>query len=351
MPSIIIEQAVTNVDILVEPQITTFVVVLTEMQVPGTDGDNGWSPLLVADAITIPTKTLLKLSDWIGGEGDKPTLYIGQWQKADGTYTAIASEANDIKGADGVDGITQDISGKEDLSNKKIDVEANKTSDTFYPSIKSIVDWVTNLFVKGSGTQNYLPKFGVGGKVVGNSHIFDDGTNIGIGGVPYAKVGITGELGSTTQETLLSLNKSTTSDRSWKFLVGKNADTQWGSYGLRIFSGFSGDLVFGIGGGRLRIGTGSPATADSIADFTEKFTMLQDGSIGIGLLLPTEKMHVIGNGKFKGSVQVGDNTSVASSSYLGTTRYRATANNSYLETCMQVGASSYQWVVVKTNVW
>jgi len=41
MPSIIIEQAVTNVDILVEPQITTFVVVLTEMQVPGAKGEKG----------------------------------------------------------------------------------------------------------------------------------------------------------------------------------------------------------------------------------------------------------------------------------------------------------------------
>lgn len=61
----------------------------------------GWSPHLVTDATTIPGKTLLKLSDWIGGTGTKPTTNVGQWQKADGTYTAVASEANDIKGATG----------------------------------------------------------------------------------------------------------------------------------------------------------------------------------------------------------------------------------------------------------
>ena len=346
MPSIIIEQAVTNVDILVEPQITTFEVVLTEMQVPGTDGDNGWSPLLVADAITIPTKTLLKLSDWIGGEGDKPTLYIGQWQKADGTYTAIASEANDIKGADGVDGITQDISGKEDLSNKKIDVETNKTSDTFYPSIKSIVDWVTNFFVKGSGTANYLPKFGVGGKVVGDSLMFDNGTNVGIGTEVFNSTAI---FSLKSLSTYFSFNRGSgnqTPNISLGLSTGKS---------LALLAGTSGTTFTFDNTGTFSISSDTKANIDggSTGGGSVFHIMVKNGNILIGTTVDNgvNKLQINGSVSSTSSVRVGDNTAVASATNVGATRYRATANNSYLETCMQVGASSYSWIVVKTNVW
>ena len=47
-----------------------------------------------------------------------------------------------------------DVSNKESLSNKKTDIEANKTSDTFYASIKSIYDWAFGKFQEAlvSGT-------------------------------------------------------------------------------------------------------------------------------------------------------------------------------------------------------
>jgi hypothetical protein len=51
-----------------------------------------------------------------------------------------------------------DVSGKEDSSNKKIDLEANKTSDTFYASCKAIVDWIVARFqpllVPGTNIKN-----------------------------------------------------------------------------------------------------------------------------------------------------------------------------------------------------
>lgn len=44
------------------------------------------------------------------------------------------------------DNDTELYSIKEDVINKKTDVETNKTSDSFYPSIKSIVDWIVARF-------------------------------------------------------------------------------------------------------------------------------------------------------------------------------------------------------------
>ena len=61
----------------------------------------GWSPVLVLDSTTIDRKSLLKLTDWTGGTGTKPTTNVGKWIKGDGTYTDVASEANNLKGDKG----------------------------------------------------------------------------------------------------------------------------------------------------------------------------------------------------------------------------------------------------------
>ena len=67
----------------------------------------------------------------------------------------------------------------EPSSNKKVDVEANKTSDTFFPSVKAVFDWVSSLFVKGaaSSTDNAIARFdGITGKLVQNSALTVDDT-------------------------------------------------------------------------------------------------------------------------------------------------------------------------------
>jgi hypothetical protein len=48
--------------------------------------------------------------------------------------------------------------------------------------------------VSGSGTQNYLAKF-YSGSTVGNSGVYDDGTNVGIGTAsPGAKLDVNGNI-------------------------------------------------------------------------------------------------------------------------------------------------------------
>ena len=69
---------------------------------------------------------------------------------------------------------------KEATSNKKTDVDANKTSNTFFPTVKAVFDWVSGLFVKGaaSSTDEALVRWdGTTGKLLQNSEVVigDDG--------------------------------------------------------------------------------------------------------------------------------------------------------------------------------
>ena len=58
-----------------------------------------------------------------------------------------------------------------------------------------------------------------------------------------------------------------------------------------------------------------------------------------------------GNVELIGSIKVGDDTDSASIDKVGAIRYRSDANNSYMDMCMQTGASTYAWVNIKTNSW
>ena len=62
----------------------------------------------------------------------------------------------------------------EPSSNKKTGVDANKTSDTFFPSVKAVFDWVSGLFVKGaaSSTDKAVARYnGATGKLLQNSGV------------------------------------------------------------------------------------------------------------------------------------------------------------------------------------
>lgn len=70
-----------------------------------------------------------------------------------------------------------------------------------------------------------------------------------------------------------------------------------------------------------------------------------NGNMGINTSTPQSKLQV------NGGIQCGDDSDSPSLNKVGTTRYRSDSNNSYCEMCMQTGASTYEWVVIKTNTW
>ncbi len=86
--------------------------------------------------------------------------------------------------------------------------QANASTNGFLSS----TDWTTfNNKVAGSGTLNYLPKWTPSGSTLGNSLIFDNGTNVGIGtATPGAKLEIAGQIKITSGSP--GLNKVLTSD-------------------------------------------------------------------------------------------------------------------------------------------
>ena len=69
------------------------------------------------------------------------------------------------------------------------------------------------------------------------------------------------------------------------------------------------------------------------------------GKVGIGTTDPKSSLQV------NGGVQVANDSDAASADKAGTFRYRADANNSYVEMCVQTGASTYAWVVIHQETW
>ena len=67
--------------------------------------------------------------------------------------------------------------------------------------------------------------------------------------------------------------------------------------------------------------------------------------VGIGISNPISKLQV------NGGVQLANDTASPSAAKVGTFRYRTQGNNSFVDMCMQTGASTYAWVNIVTNNW
>lgn len=66
-----------------------------------------------------------------GGGGGGSTTFDGLSDKATADIPAINTP------------LSTALDAKEATSNKKTDVDANKTSDTFFPTVKAVFDWVS----------------------------------------------------------------------------------------------------------------------------------------------------------------------------------------------------------------
>jgi len=68
-------------------------------------------------------------------------------------------------------------------------------------------------------------------------------------------------------------------------------------------------------------------------------------NVGIGTTSPQSKLQV------NGGVQLANDTAAASASKVGTFKYYTSGNNSYVDMCMQTGATTYAWVNIVQNSW
>jgi hypothetical protein len=68
-------------------------------------------------------------------------------------------------------------------------------------------------------------------------------------------------------------------------------------------------------------------------------------NVGIGTTSPGAKLDV------DGGIKMADDTDTASLSKVGTLKYRVSGNNSYVDMCMQTGATTYAWINIVQNNW
>tara|TARA_B110000879_G_scaffold171371_1_gene222193 strand:+ start:263 stop:1087 length:825 start_codon:yes stop_codon:yes gene_type:complete len=78
---------------------------------------------------------------------------------------------------------------------------------------------------------------------------------------------------------------------------------------------------------------------------------LEIGSYGGKITSNFNTLETNYNFKVNGAVIVKDLSTAASSSYAGALRYRVSGNNSYVDMCMQTGASTYAWTNIVQNQW
>ena len=103
-------------------------------------------------------------------------------------------------------------------------------------------------------------------------------------------------------------------------------------------SGDTNEIVIGAGV------TGLGSNTVVIGDMNITKTAL-NGKVGIGTTDPKSALQV------NGGVQVADDMDTATANKVGTLRYRTDSNHSYVEMCVQTGASSYAWVIIHQETW
>ena len=103
--------------------------------------------------------------------------------------------------------------------------------------------------------------------------------------------------------------------------------------GSSIKSNTSSDLIFNT---RL---ISAPYTE------SERMRILNNGNVGINVITPQSKLQV------GGGIQMANDDAAPSATKVGTLRYRVSGNNSYVDMCMQTGATTYAWVNIVTNNW
>jgi hypothetical protein len=148
--------------------------------------------------------------------------------------------------------------------------------------------------VTGTGTTNFLPKF-TGASTIGNSQIFDNGSNVGVGTDTPSALFTVSSVGF--DDTFFRVEQRRSGYASAINLVGA---TDAGAIYNRISSQTNGGTThWQIGGG---------AVANTMAFYTAgtlRMTLTSSGNLSIGNTNDTYKLDVTGTGRFSGDVTVG----------------------------------------------
>ena len=153
----------------------------------------------------------------------------------------------------------------------------------------------TGAAVTGTGTTNYVAKF-TGSTALGNSSIFDDGTNIGIGTAsPTVKLHVAGnaKIGANGQRISL-YDDGNAHIHSTDSILWINSET---NTDVRINNQYNGNVILTNG----------------------------VGSVGIGTSSPSERLDVTGNIKASGTIEAGGNITYGTNQVFSSSTITTTA--------------------------
>jgi hypothetical protein len=158
-------------------------------------------------------------------------------------------------------------------------------ASTFSPSTATlnIPNYTITNPVTGTGTTNYLPKF-TGTSTIGNSLIYDNGTNVGIGTAsPLYKLDVYGGSAST----YIGLRATGAGNETTLALSNVNGDAYVG------LTGGAGSIIVGTAAGDLNINNRTGGKINlSTTSANSQVTIDASGNVGIGTGSPTAVLHL-----------------------------------------------------------
>jgi hypothetical protein len=224
--------------------------------------------------------------------------------------------------------------------------ELNLTTKLADAHIKSAATW--NAKIGGTGTTNYIPKF-TSANAIGNSQIFDNGTNVGIGTTSTVSTGGASRLfqiEGTTNFPGISVVRHTADSGAPNIVIGKSRATANGGVTIVQNGDDTGFLSF-VGANGVNLNSYTAAIISQV-DGTPSSTSMPGRLIfsttAAGATTPTERLRITSTGN------VGINTtspnqllSISSSAIAGSTfgLYNTFSNASNRNWALRLNASSF----------